>query len=82
MYKKNWFYRFSLQDGKYKVIKSPIDLAECKSDDVRSFLGRSEKGVYFAAIYPMDILPSFQNAGRFGFFTYIVFAKHLDITYV
>ena len=45
-----------MQDGKYKVIKSPIDLAECKSDDVRSFLGRSEKGVYFAAIDPMDIL--------------------------
>ena len=40
---------------KYKVIKSPIDLAECKND-VRSFLGRSEKGVYFAAIDPMDIL--------------------------
>ena len=39
-----WFYRFSLEDGKYKVIKSPIDLAECKSDDVRSFLRRSEKG--------------------------------------
>ena len=53
--KKMWFYRFSLEDGKYKVIKSPIDLAECKND-VRSFLGRSEKGVYFAAIDPMDIL--------------------------
>ena len=53
--KKVWFYRFSLEDGKYKVIKSPIDLAECKND-VRSFLGRSEKGVYFAAIDPMDIL--------------------------
>jgi hypothetical protein len=49
------FYRFSMEDGKYKVIKSPIDLAECKSD-VRSFLGRSEKGVYFAAIDPMDNL--------------------------
>ncbi|PVH34573.1 hypothetical protein PAHAL_8G252300 [Panicum hallii] len=47
--------RFSMEDGKYKVIKSPIDLAECKSD-VRSFLGRSEKGVYFAAIDPMDNL--------------------------
>ncbi|KAG2563963.1 hypothetical protein PVAP13_8KG377104 [Panicum virgatum] len=47
--------RFSLEDDKYKVIKSPIDLAECKND-VRSFLGRSEKGVYFAAIDPMDIL--------------------------
>ena len=44
-----------MEDGKYKVIKSPIDLAECKGD-VRSFLGRSEKGVYFAAIDPMDIL--------------------------
>ena len=43
-----WFYRFSLEDGKYKVIKSPIDLAECKSG-VRSFLGRSKKGVYFAS---------------------------------
>lgn len=44
------FCRLSLLDGKYRVIKSPIDLAECKNDNVRSFLGRSEKGVYFAAI--------------------------------
>ncbi|CAO2146383.1 unnamed protein product [Urochloa humidicola] len=41
--------RLSLLDGKYQVIKSPIDLAECKNN-VRSFLGRSEKGVYIAAI--------------------------------
>ncbi|CAN6381991.1 unnamed protein product [Urochloa humidicola] len=41
--------RLSLLDGKYQVIKSPIDLAECKND-VQSFLGRSVKGVYFAAI--------------------------------
>ena len=34
---------------KYQVIKSPIDLAECKND-VRSFLGRSKDGVYFGAI--------------------------------
>jgi hypothetical protein len=32
------------------VIKSPIQLAECKNGDVRTFLGRSEKGVYIAAI--------------------------------
>jgi hypothetical protein len=37
-------------DGKYRVVKSPIELAECKIDDVRTFLGRSENGVYFAAI--------------------------------
>ncbi|CAN6373377.1 unnamed protein product [Urochloa humidicola] len=41
--------RLSLLHGKYQVIKSPIDLAECKNN-VRSFLGKSEKGVYFAAI--------------------------------
>ncbi|CAL4990389.1 unnamed protein product [Urochloa decumbens] len=41
--------RLSLLDGTYQVIKSPIDLAECKNN-VRTFLGRSEKGVYFAAI--------------------------------
>jgi hypothetical protein len=39
-----------LLDDKYRVIKSPIELAECKIDDVRTFLGRSKKGVYIAAI--------------------------------
>ena len=29
-----------------------------------------------------QILPPFQNVGRFGFFRFIVFAMHLDITYV
>ncbi|TVT97596.1 hypothetical protein EJB05_57135 [Eragrostis curvula] len=42
--------RMSLSDSTYGVIKSPIDRAECYND-VKSFLGRSEKGVYFAAIY-------------------------------
>ena len=28
------------------------------------------------------ILPPFQNVGRFDFFRFIVFAMHLDITYV
>lgn len=37
-------------NDKYQVIKSPI---ECKYNDVRSFIGRSEKGVYFAAIDSM-----------------------------
>lgn len=51
------FCRLSLLNDKYEVIKSPIDLAECKSnDDVWSFLGRSEKGVYFAAIDHMGEL--------------------------
>jgi hypothetical protein len=34
----------------YRVIKSPIQLAEGENHGVRSFLGRSEKGVYIAAI--------------------------------
>ncbi|KAL6653652.1 hypothetical protein ACP70R_008576 [Stipagrostis hirtigluma subsp. patula] len=41
--------RLSLFSNKFRVIKSPIDLAECKNR-VRSFLGKSSKGVYFAAI--------------------------------
>ncbi|CAL5050617.1 unnamed protein product [Urochloa decumbens] len=41
--------RLSFLDDTYRVIKSPIDRAECY-DDVQSFLGRSEKGIYFAAI--------------------------------
>ena len=28
------------------------------------------------------LLPSFQNIGRFGFSRFIVFAMHLDITYI
>ncbi|KAF8765883.1 hypothetical protein HU200_008071 [Digitaria exilis] len=35
--------------NKYQVIKTPIDLEE-RNKDVRSYLGRSENGVYFAAI--------------------------------
>ncbi|TVU23675.1 hypothetical protein EJB05_26054, partial [Eragrostis curvula] len=49
------FCRLSLSNNKYQVIKSPIDLVECKSS-VRSFLGKSEKGVYFAAIDDTDQL--------------------------
>ncbi|KAL6907658.1 hypothetical protein ACP4OV_002697 [Aristida adscensionis] len=40
--------RLSLTDGKYQVIRPPIDIEEGKH--VRPCLGRSEKGVYFATI--------------------------------
>ena len=30
----------------------------------------------------VNILPPFQNVGRFGFFRFVVFAMHLDIIYV
>jgi hypothetical protein len=43
------FWRLSLVNDKYQVIKSPVDLADWKNG-VRSFLGRSKEGVYFAAI--------------------------------
>ncbi|CAO2146381.1 unnamed protein product [Urochloa humidicola] len=43
--------RLSLSDGKYRVIRSPIDRAKFDNDVAQSFIGRSEKGVYFAAIY-------------------------------
>ncbi|CAN6381993.1 unnamed protein product [Urochloa humidicola] len=39
--------RLSLTDRKYQVIESPIDRTDNK---VRSFLGRSKEGIYFAAI--------------------------------
>ncbi|TVT97602.1 hypothetical protein EJB05_57141, partial [Eragrostis curvula] len=42
--------RMSLSDATYRVIKSPINRTECYNN-VKSFLGRSEKGVHFAAIY-------------------------------
>ena len=29
-----------------------------------------------------EVLPSFQNIGRFGFFRFVVFAMYLDIAYV
>ncbi|KAF8672941.1 hypothetical protein HU200_049135 [Digitaria exilis] len=45
----------SLLNNKYQVIKTPIDLEE-RNKDVRSYLGRSENGVYFAAIDGMDTL--------------------------
>ncbi|TVU23676.1 hypothetical protein EJB05_26055, partial [Eragrostis curvula] len=42
------FCWLSLSNNKYQVIKSPIDLVECNTNiGVRSFLGRSENGVYF-----------------------------------
>ncbi|KAJ1276674.1 hypothetical protein BS78_05G232600, partial [Paspalum vaginatum] len=41
--------RLSLSDGKYLIIRSPIDGDEC-CNGVRSFIGRLEKGVYFASI--------------------------------
>ncbi|KAL6908100.1 hypothetical protein ACP4OV_002270 [Aristida adscensionis] len=43
--------RLSLTDDTYRVIKSPIDRAECYNRDVWSFLGRLEKGVHFVAIH-------------------------------
>ncbi|RLM70020.1 hypothetical protein C2845_PM17G14470 [Panicum miliaceum] len=42
--------RMSLSNGKYKVIKSPVDRAECYNK-TRSFIGRSGNGVCFASIY-------------------------------
>ncbi|TVT97601.1 hypothetical protein EJB05_57140, partial [Eragrostis curvula] len=41
--------RMSLSDATYRVIKSPIDRTECYNN-VKSFLGKSQKGVYFAAV--------------------------------
>ncbi|KAL6653019.1 hypothetical protein ACP70R_011944 [Stipagrostis hirtigluma subsp. patula] len=40
--------RFSLSDGKYKVIKSPADNE--KSNHGKPYLGRSTKGVYFGMV--------------------------------
>ncbi|CAO2142653.1 unnamed protein product [Urochloa humidicola] len=41
--------RLSLGENRYQVIKSPIDLDTC-SKSVKSFIGKSEKGVYFGTI--------------------------------
>ncbi|KAL6649703.1 hypothetical protein ACP70R_013927 [Stipagrostis hirtigluma subsp. patula] len=41
--------RLSLANGKYQVTKTPIDIEESKRR--RTHLGRSEKGVYFAAVH-------------------------------
>ncbi|CAL4990396.1 unnamed protein product [Urochloa decumbens] len=43
--------RLSLSDGKYRVIRSPIDRAVFYNEGAQSFVGRSEKGVYFASIH-------------------------------
>ncbi|CAN6179597.1 unnamed protein product [Urochloa humidicola] len=57
--------RLSLLDDTYRVIKSPIDRSECY-DDVHSFLGRSEKGVYFAAIHRCHLRVWILNEGHDG----------------
>nr|CAB3501206.1 unnamed protein product [Digitaria exilis] len=46
--------RLSLGNGTYQVIKTPIDIEEGKR--ARTFLGKSENGVYFAAIDDNDLL--------------------------
>ncbi|KAL6654603.1 hypothetical protein ACP70R_008068 [Stipagrostis hirtigluma subsp. patula] len=42
--------RLSLSTDTYQIIKSPIDRAECYNN-VWSFIGRLQKGVYFVAIH-------------------------------
>ncbi|XBI35061.1 hypothetical protein VPH35_120796 [Triticum aestivum] len=44
--------RLSLSDGKYRVIELPTNIEE--SVEVRTYIGKSEKGVYFAAIHDGD----------------------------
>ncbi|TVT97600.1 hypothetical protein EJB05_57139, partial [Eragrostis curvula] len=46
--------RMSLSNAKYRVIESPIDRTECYNG-VKSFLGRSQKGVYYLPV-PTPIL--------------------------
>ncbi|XBI35049.1 hypothetical protein VPH35_120784 [Triticum aestivum] len=41
--------RLSLSDRKYRVIKTPINIDECKQ--ARPYIGKSEKGVYFASMH-------------------------------
>ncbi|CAO2142654.1 unnamed protein product [Urochloa humidicola] len=49
--------RLSLSDGKYRVIRSPMDRAVFYDDvGAQSFIGRSEKGVYFASIHRSRLL--------------------------
>ena len=40
--------RLFLQDGKYQLVKTPIDVEESKR--AQPCLGKSEKGVYFATV--------------------------------
>ncbi|XBI22138.1 hypothetical protein VPH35_063190 [Triticum aestivum] len=48
LYHDTFVTRFSLPSGKYKVIRTPIDVMEGKVG--RHYLGRSEDDVYFAEI--------------------------------
>ncbi|VAH98447.1 unnamed protein product [Triticum turgidum subsp. durum] len=41
--------RLSLSDRKYRVIKTPINIDECKK--AQPYIGKSEKGVYFASMH-------------------------------
>ncbi|XP_044444586.1 uncharacterized protein [Triticum aestivum] len=46
--------RLSLSDGKYRVIELPTNIEE--SVEVRTYIGKSERGVYFSAIHDGDRL--------------------------
>ncbi|KAI4973734.1 hypothetical protein ZWY2020_041515 [Hordeum vulgare] len=41
--------RLSLSDRKYRVLKTPINIKECKQ--ARPYIGKSKKGVYFASMH-------------------------------
>ncbi|XBH85679.1 hypothetical protein VPH35_073533 [Triticum aestivum] len=46
--------RLSLPEGKYRVLNTPVDFEESKH--ARPYLGKSEKGVYFATIHKYNNL--------------------------
>lgn len=41
--------RLLLQDGKYQLVKTPINIEE--SEHAEPYLGKSEKGIYFATVH-------------------------------
>ncbi|XP_020194431.3 uncharacterized protein [Aegilops tauschii subsp. strangulata] len=54
--------RLSLLDGKYRVFNTPIDFEESKH--ACPYLGKSEKGVYFATIHKYNNLLRVWNLGE------------------
>ncbi|XP_037419229.1 uncharacterized protein LOC119284029 [Triticum dicoccoides] len=68
--------RLSFSNGKYRVIKTPINNEE--SIHVHSYVGKSENGVYFATVHDgcrLQVWTLMESSGRLDW----VSKKHIDL---
>lgn len=71
------FCRLSLINGTYQVIKTPTDTKE--SHQTRFYLGRSEKGVYFATIEDYSQLQIWILHEPYGQIEWVLKHHHIDL---